>query len=254
MKRQPEIKRDRDIEALRVAGRIARLALDGARAMVRPGVSTADIDAEVERIIRAHGATPEFKGYHGYPASSCISVNEQVVHGIPGPRRLKEGDIVGIDVGARIQGFVGDNAATIPVGKVRPEAQRLIDTTRECLELAIAQCVPGKRLSDIGRAVQSHAEARGYGVVRDYAGHGIGRQMHEEPNVPNYVDEHTVHYDRILEPGLCIAIEPMLNLGGRETRVLSDKWTVVTKDGSLSAHWEDSVAVTKDGPLILTRA
>ena len=248
------LKSPREIETLRAAGRIARLALDGARALVRPGISTADIDAEVERIIRSHGATPEFKGYHGYPASSCISVNDQVVHGIPGARRLKEGDIVGIDVGARFKGYVGDNAATIPVGKVKPEAQRLIDTTRECLELALAQCVPGKRLSDIGRAVQEHAEARGYSLVRDYAGHGIGTKMHEDPQVPNYVDAATLKRDMVLKEGLCIAIEPMLNVGGPEVRVLNDEWTVVTQDGSLSAHWEDAVAVTKDGPLVLTRA
>jgi len=248
------LKSPREIETLRAAGRIARLALDGARALVRPGISTADIDAEVERIIRSHGATPEFKGYHGYPASSCISVNDQVVHGIPGARRLKEGDIVGIDVGARFKGYVGDNAATIPVGKVKPEAQRLIDTTRECLELALAQCVPGKRLSDIGRAVQAHAEARGYSLVRDYAGHGIGTKMHEDPQVPNYVDAATLKRDMVLKEGLCIAIEPMLNAGGPEVRVLDDDWTVVTQDGSLSAHWEDAVAVTKDGPLVLTRA
>lgn len=248
------IKSPREIEALREAGRIARLALDGARLLVKPGISTLEVDAEVERIIRAHGATPEFKGYHGYPASSCISVNDQVVHGIPGSRRLKEGDIVGIDVGARFKGYVGDNAATIPVGKVKPEAQLLVDTTRECLERALEQCVPGHRLSDIGRAVQSHAESRGFSLVRDYAGHGIGTKMHEDPQVPNYVDAATLRRDMVLKVGLCIAIEPMLNAGGPEVRVLDDDWTVVTQDGSLSAHWEDAVAVTKDGPLILTRA
>ncbi len=248
------IKSPREIEALREAGRIARLALDGARLLVKPGISTLEVDAEVERITRAHGATPEFKGYHGYPASSCISVNDQVVHGIPGSRRLKEGDIVGIDVGARFKGYVGDNAATIPVGKVKPEAQLLVDTTRECLERALEQCVPGHRLSDIGRAVQSHAESRGFSLVRDYAGHGIGTKMHEDPQVPNYVDAATLRRDMVLKVGLCIAIEPMLNAGGPEVRVLDDDWTVVTQDGSLSAHWEDAVAVTKDGPLILTRA
>lgn len=248
------LKSPREIDLLREAGRIARLALDAARAMVRPGVTTSEIDLEVERVIRAHGATPEFKGYHGYPASSCISVNEQVVHGIPGARRLKDGDIVGIDVGARIRGYVGDNAATIPVGKVTPAAQRLVDTTRECLELALAECVPGKRLSDIGRAVQTHAEARGYALVRDYAGHGIGTRMHEDPQVPNYVDPVTLRRDLVLKEGLCLAIEPMLNAGTAEVYTLDDDWTVVTKDGALSAHWEDAVAVTKDGPRVLTRA
>jgi methionyl aminopeptidase len=248
------LKSPREIELLRDAGRIARLALDAAKAMVRPGVTTAEIDVEVERVIRSHGATPEFKGYHGYPASSCISVNDEVVHGIPGGRRLRSGDIVGIDVGARIRNFVGDNAATVPVGTVTPEALRLVETTRECLERAVRECVPGRRLSDIGRAVQEHAEAGGYSLVREYAGHGIGTRMHEDPQVPNYVDAATLKRDMVLKEGLCLAIEPMLNLGGPEVRVLEDDWTVVTKDGSWSAHWEDSVAVTKDGPVVLTRA
>jgi methionyl aminopeptidase len=248
------LKSPREIDCLREAGRIARVALDAAKAMVAPGVRTSDIDAEVERVIRAHGATPEFKGYRGYPASSCISVNEEVVHGIPGDRRLEAGDIVGIDVGARFRNFVGDNAATVPVGEVSDSARRLVDTTRECLELAVAECVPGRRLSDIGRAVQRHAEARGYSLVREYAGHGIGTRMHEEPQVPNYVDAATLRRDVVLQEGMCLAIEPMLNIGGAEVFVLDDDWTVVTKDGSLSAHWEDSVAVTKSGPLVLTRA
>ena len=248
------LKSPREIALLREAGRIARVALDAAVAMVRPGVATAEIDAEVERVIRSHGATPEFKGYHGYPASSCISVNDQVVHGIPGSRRLADGDIVGIDVGARYKGFVGDNAATVPVGRVDAKAKQLIDTTRECLERGVEQCVPGRRLSDIGRAVQGHAEARGFSLVRDYAGHGIGTKMHEDPQVPNYVDTATLRRDLVLKEGLCLAIEPMLNAGGPEVRVLDDDWTVVTRDGSLSAHWEDSIAITKDGPLVLTRA
>lgn len=246
-------KSPREVEVMREAGRIARLALDAACAMARPGTLTRDIDAEVERVIRAHGATPEFKGYHGFPASSCISVNDEVVHGIPGARRLREGDIVGIDVGARYGGYVGDNAATVCVGKVSAEAQRLVDTTRECLEAAVAACVPGRKLSDIGRAVQSIAEARGYALVREYAGHGIGTRMHEDPSVPNYVDASTLRRDVVLREGLCIAIEPMLNVGGAAVRTLDDDWTVVTQDGSLSAHWEDTVAVTKDGPRVLTR-
>ncbi len=244
----------REVETMREAGRIARVALDAACAMAKAGVTTAEIDAEVERVIRANGATPEFKGYHGYPASSCISVNEQVVHGIPGPRRLKDGDVVGIDVGARIRGYVGDNAASVCVGRSTADARRLVDTTRECLERGIRECVPGKRLSDIGRAVQSHAESRGYSLVREYAGHGIGTRMHEDPQVPNYVDDATLKRDVVLREGLCLAIEPMLNVGGASVYTLDDDWTVVTKDGSLSAHWEDTVAVTKDGPVVLTRA
>jgi methionyl aminopeptidase len=248
------LKSRREIDLLREAGRIARVALDAAVAMAKPGVTTSEIDVEVERVIRSHGATPEFKGYHGYPASSCISVNDEVVHGIPGGRRLEAGDIVGIDVGARLKGFVGDNAATVPVGKVAAKAQRLVDTTRECLEAAVKECVPGRRLSDIGRVVQTIAESRGFSLVRDYAGHGIGTRMHEDPQVPNYVDAATMKRDVVLKEGLCIAIEPMLNAGGPEVRTLDDGWTVVTEDGSLSAHWEDSVAITKDGPLVLTRA
>jgi methionyl aminopeptidase len=248
------LKSKREIDLLREAGRIARVALDAAVAMAKPGVTTAEIDLEVERVIKSFGAVPEFKGYHGYPASSCISVNDEVVHGIPGGRRLEAGDIVGIDVGARFKGFVGDNAATVPIGKVAPKAQRLVDTTRECLEAAVKECLPGRRLSDIGRAVQTIAESRGYSLVRDYAGHGIGTRMHEDPQVPNYVDAATMKRDVVLKEGLCIAIEPMLNAGGPEVRTLKDGWTVVTEDGSLSAHWEDSVAVTKDGPLVLTRA
>lgn len=247
-------KSPREIDVMREAGRVARLALDAACALVRPGVSTAEIDAEVERVIRAHGATPEFKGYHGYPASTCISVNDQVVHGIPGTRRLKDGDVVGIDVGARLKGYVGDNAATVCVGKVGEKARLLVDTTRECLERAVRECVPGRRLSDIGRAVQAHAEARGFSLVREYAGHGIGTRMHEDPQVPNYVDDATLRRDLVLREGLCIAIEPMLNAGRADVYTLDDDWTVVTKDGSLSAHWEDTVAVTKDGPVVLTRA
>ena len=248
------IKSPREIDLMREAGRVARIALDAARAMVRPGISTREIDVEVERVIREHGAAPEFKGYHGFPASSCISVNEEVVHGIPGGKRLRDGDIVGIDVGARLKGFVGDNAATIAVGKPSAKALKLVETTRECLEAGVRECVPGKRLSDIGRAVQTIAEARGYSLVRDYAGHGIGTRMHEDPQVPNYVDAATLKHDLVLKEGLCIAIEPMLNIGGPEVRTLEDGWTVVTEDGSLSAHWEDSVAVTKDGPVVLTRA
>jgi methionyl aminopeptidase len=248
LKTRPEIAR------LREAGRVARIALDAAIAAVRPGVRTSDVDAEAERVILAHGATPEFKGYHGYPASTCISVNDEVVHGIPGSRVIREGDLVSIDVGARLEGYVGDNAATVPVGAVAPRAKQVCDTARECLEKAVKECRPGKRLSDIGRAVQRHAEARGFSVVRDYAGHGIGVRMHEDPTVHNYVDASVLRRDRVLEPGLCIAIEPMVTAGRPGVRTLPDEWTVVTIDGSVAAHWEDVVAVTEDGPLVLTRA
>jgi methionyl aminopeptidase len=247
------VKSRKEIGYLREAGRAARLALDAALGAVKPGVTTADVDEVTERTIRALGATPEFKGYRGYPASICISVNEEVVHGIPGRRVIREGDVVSVDVGARLHGWVGDNAATVIVGPAAPEADRLSGVGRECLERAIEQCVPGKRLSDIGRAVQGHAESRGFGVVRDLTGHGIGSKMHEEPHVYNYVDAETLRHDRVLEEGMCLAIEPMLVAGRVAVKTLADGWTVVTKDGSLAVHWEDVVAVTADGPVVLTR-
>ncbi|MCE9636130.1 MAG: type I methionyl aminopeptidase [Planctomycetes bacterium] len=246
------IKSDVEFEAMRRAGRVVAEVLTWASANVRPGMTLAEIDAEVERIIRSRGATPEFKGYRGFPASSCLSVNEQVVHGIPSRRRLVEGDIVGCDVGARLDGFVGDAAVTIPVGKVSKEAQRLIDTCRECLDRAVLVCAPGARLSQIGEAVQSHAEARGYTLVREYAGHGIGRKMHEEPSVPNYVDADVRRHDLGLKPGMAICIEPMVNQGLADVRVLEDGWTVVTRDGKLSAHFEHTVAIRGSGAEVLT--
>ena len=209
---------------MRRAGASSALVHAWMRENVRPGITTGDIDRAAEAIIRDNGATPEFKGYHGFPASICSSVNEEVVHGIPGDRRLNEGDIVGLDVGARIDGFVGDAALSLPVGEVDAEARRLLDTTRECLELAVAVCGPGVRLSAIGAAVQRHAEKRGYSLVREYAGHGIGRRMHEEPSVPNYVDPAMRHRDVVLRPGMAICIEPMVNVGDREVRVLDDGW------------------------------
>jgi methionyl aminopeptidase len=247
------IKSDEEFRAMREAGRIVAEVLAWARENVKAGMSTADIDAEAERIIRSRGATPEFKGYRGFPASICASVNDEVVHGIPSPRRkLKAGDVIGVDVGARWGGFVGDAAITLPIGKISKEAQRLVDTCRECLELAIAATGPGVRLSAIGAAVQSHAESRGYTLVREYAGHGIGRHMHEEPSVPNYVDGRSRHRDHVLRPGMAICIEPMVNLGGADVRVLDDDWTVVTRDGSLSAHFEHTVAIKATGAEVMT--
>jgi len=246
------IKSDREFEAMRRAGRVVAEVLTWAGESIRPGMTLAEIDQEAERIIRSAGATPEFKGYRGFPASTCLSVNEAVVHGIPGRRRLTDGDIVGIDVGARIDGFVGDAAITVPVGTVSSEAHRLVDTCRECLERAVAVCGPGTRLSEIGKAVQEHAESRGYTLVREYAGHGIGRKMHEEPSVPNYVDADVRRRDLSLKPGMAICIEPMLNLGGPEVRVLDDGWTVVTRDGRLSAHFEHTVAIRETGAEVLT--
>jgi methionyl aminopeptidase len=246
------IKTDDEFRAMREAGRIVAEVLAWARENVRAGMTTADVDAEAERIIRARGATPEFKGYRGFPASICASVNEEVVHGIPGRRKLKSGDVVGIDVGARWGGFVGDAAITLGIGNVSTEAERLIETCRECLELAIGATGPGARLSAIGAAVQMHAESRGYTLVREYAGHGIGRHMHEEPSVPNYVDARSRHRDHVLRPGMAICIEPMVNQGGAEVRVLDDDWTVVTRDGSLSAHFEHTVAIRATGAEVMT--
>jgi methionyl aminopeptidase len=241
-----------EFRAMREAGRIVAEVLAWSRENVKAGMTTLDVDVEAERIIRAAGATPEFKGYRGFPASICASVNDEVVHGIPGKRKLKAGDVIGIDVGARWGGFVGDAAITLAIGKVTPEVQRLVDTCRECLDLAIAVTGPGVRLSAIGAAVQAHAESRGYTLVREYAGHGIGRHMHEEPSVPNYVDPRARHRDHVLRPGMAICIEPMVNQGGPEVRVLDDDWTVVTRDGSLSAHFEHTVAIRETGAEVLT--
>jgi len=246
------LKTDDEFRAMREAGRIVAEVLAWARENVKPGMTTLDVDAEAERFIRARGATPEFKGYRGFPASICASINEEVVHGIPGKRKLKSGDVIGIDVGARWGGFVGDAAITLALGAATKEAQRLVDTCRECLELAIAATGPGVRLSAIGAAVQTHAESRGYTLVREYAGHGIGRHMHEEPSVPNYVDARSRHRDHVLRPGMAICIEPMVNAGGPEVRVLDDDWTVVTRDGRLSAHFEHTVAIKSSGAEVMT--
>jgi methionyl aminopeptidase len=246
------IKTDEEFRAMREAGRIVAEVLGWARENVKAGMTTLDVDAEAERIIRSRGAVPEFKGYRGFPASICASINEEVVHGIPGKRKLKSGDVIGIDVGARWGGFVGDAAITLPIGSVTKEAQRLVDTCRECLDLAIAATGPGVRLSAIGAAVQTHAESRGYTLVREYAGHGIGRHMHEEPSVPNYVDPRSRHRDHVLRPGMAICIEPMVNAGGPEVSVLDDDWTVVTRDGRLSAHFEHTVAIKSGGAEVMT--
>lgn len=219
--------------------------------MIAPGVRTSEIDQAVENYIRSKGALPSFKGYYGYPASTCISVNEQVVHGIPGDRVLQPGDIVGIDIGAFLDGYHGDGARTFAVGDVSPEAHRLMQVTRECLEKAIEKAVPGNRVGDISAAVQQHAEANGYGVVRQLVGHGIGRALHEEPQVPNFGNP---GHGPKLRPGMVLAIEPMVNQGTHEVYTLADEWTVVTQDHGLSAHFEHTVAITEQGPMVLTVA
>jgi methionyl aminopeptidase len=219
------------------------------RAMIAPGVTTLELNTAAEKMIRDAGAIPTFVGYHGFPFAICASVNEEIVHGFSNERALKEGDILSIDMAATFDGFVGDTATTVPVGNVSDELKRLIKVTEECLERAIAACQPGNRLGDIGWAVQEHAEKFGYGIVRDYTGHGIGRSMHEAPSIPNYGRPGTKEKIRA---GYCFAIEPMLNIGTHETKTLSDGWTVVTGDGKPSAHAEHTIAVTAEGPEILT--
>jgi methionyl aminopeptidase len=239
-----------EIEIMREAGRISARALRLVGDAVRPGVTTAELDAIAEEAIRETGAQPAFKGYHGFPATLCTSVNDQIVHGIPSRKvTLSTGDILSVDVGAVFGGYYGDTARTFPVGDISDEAARLLAVTAASLDAGIAACVVGNRLFDIGAAVQAVAEADGFGVVREYVGHGIGRAMHEDPNVPNFG---TAGTGPRLEPGMIFAIEPMVNAGGHETEALADGWTVVTRDGSLSAHFEHTVVVTADGPMVLT--
>jgi methionyl aminopeptidase len=238
-----------EIEKMRAAGQIVARVLKRLSEMVEPGVTTRDLDLEAERMIRDAGAIPTFKGYHGYPASICASVNDEVVHGIPGNRRLREGDIIGIDCGATYQGYVGDAAVTVPVGNISDDIWKLIGATRRSLYAAIEKCRVGNRLGDVCSAVQAYVEPLGYSVVKNYCGHGIGRAMHEEPQVPNYGRAGT---GPILREGWVLAIEPMVNLGRDDVKVLPDGWTVITLDGRPSAHFEHTVAITQDGPQILT--
>ena len=242
--------RDRDeVEAIRAAAQVVARTLQLMRREVRAGVTTIELDRMAEDFIRSHGGRPSFKGYRGFPASICSSINDQVVHGIPGPRELREGDIVGIDVGVELEGYHGDAAWTFPVGEVSEEAQRLLKVTREALALGITQARPGGRIGDISHAVQTHVEAAGFSVVRELVGHGIGREMHEEPQVPNYGPPGR---GPRLMVGQVLAIEPMVNIGGAEVVTGSDGWTIATRDGSLSAHFEHTVAVGATGPVILS--
>ncbi len=243
------IKTPEEIEKMRAAGRLTAQARALAGSMIRPGVTTGEIDREVKRFIRSHGAKPSFLGYGGFPGSICASVNEVVIHGIPGNRRLEEGDIVSIDVGAYLHGFHGDCAATFPCGKVSPEAQKLMDVTRESFFQGIAQAKAGNRVRDIGAAVQQYVERFGYGVVRDFVGHGVGRQMHEPPEVPNYGP--AGHGPRLM-PGMVIAVEPMVCAGDWRVKVLEDNWTTVSVDNSLTAHYENTILITEGEPEILT--
>lgn len=238
-----------ELEIMREAGRVTALALRLVGEAVAPGVTTETLDRIAEDAIRSAGAVPAFKGYHDFPATICASLNDQVVHGIPGSSPLREGDILSVDVGAIVDGYYGDSAKTFAVGEVSDEAIALMDVTRRSLEAGIAACVPGMRLYDISAAIQRVAEEPGYGIVREYVGHGIGRAMHEEPQVPNFGP---AGRGPTLAAGMVFAIEPMINAGGAPVRSLDDGWTVVTEDGSLSAHFEHTVAVTEEGPRILT--
>ena len=245
------IKTARELSKMRDAGRISSRALRLAGEAVEPGVTTLEIDTVVRKYIEEQGAKPSFLGYGGFPGSACISINNEVIHGIPSKKRvLKKGDIVSIDIGAYFEGFHGDNAWTFPCGEVSVEAQAIMDVTRESLFEGIKQAKAGNRIGDIASAVQRYAEARSYSVVRDFVGHGVGAKLHEEPSVPNFG---TPGRGVRLLPGMTIAIEPMLNAGTHRVKVLADKWTTVTVDGRLSAHFEHSVAITPDGPVILTR-
>jgi len=247
-----QLKSAREIDLMAQGGKILGATVEHLRGVVQPGMTTGDLDAVAEEFIRSHdGAVPAFKGLYGFPGSICSSVNQEIVHGIPSKKRvLKDGDIVSLDVGVGYKGYFTDSATTVGVGTISPEAQRLLDVTQESLEAGIAAALPGNHIGDIGNAVQLVVEAAGFSVVRDLVGHGIGVEFHEEPQVPNYGKPKRREK---LVPGLTLAIEPMVNVGGPATRTLKDRWTIVTVDGSLSAHFEHTVAITETGNLVLTR-
>jgi methionyl aminopeptidase len=244
------LKSDREITLMRRGGHILADVVALIRDIAKPGMSTLEVDEEVEAFIRTQGALPAFKGYRGFPATVCISINDEVVHGIPSAhRRMKEGDIVGFDLGCIVDGYYADCAVTLPLGEIPPRVQELLDVTRESLELGIVECRPGRRLSDVSHAIQTHVERHGFSVVRAFVGHGIGRALHEEPQVPNFGDPGRGPQ---LRPGMVLALEPMVTMGSWEVRILDDGWTAVTKDGSLAAHFEHTIAVTESGPEVLT--
>ncbi len=252
-RRAVTIKSPREIALMREAGRIVARVHEAVREAIRPGISTAALDALAESVIRKHGAIPSFKGYHGFPATICASINEELVHGIPRPDRiLREGDIISIDVGAIYKGYHGDSAWTYAVGEIDEQARRLMEVTEQALFAGIKQARPGNRLMDYARAVQEYVESRGFHVVRLYTGHGIGRSMHEPPEILNYVNPAHPDIKRRFVAGMTLALEPMVIIGTWETYTLADGWTVVSADGSLSAHFEHTIAVTPEGPLILT--
>lgn len=242
-------KSTRELALMREAGRIVALTHARLKERIEPGLTTAELDSLANEIVTKHGATPSFLRYRGFPASVCVSINEQVVHGIPGPRVLEEGDMVSLDFGAIYQGYHGDAAITVGVGRISEEARQLIETTRGTLEAGIGQATAGNYLGDISWAIQDYSESRGFSVVRQYVGHGIGRNMHEDPQIPNYGQRGR---GILLKPGMTFALEPMVNVGTYLTRVLDDGWTVVTEDGELSAHFEHTIAITEGEPEILT--
>jgi len=245
-----ELKSPREIALMREAGHILADVIERLRRTVKSGISTLEVDEDVEAFIRSRSAVPAFKGYRGFPATVCVSLNDEIVHGIPSAhRRVKEGDIVGLDLGCIVDGYYADCALTLPVGEILPEVQRLLDVTRESLDRAIAECRPGRRLSDVSHAVQAHVETQGFSVVRAFVGHGIGRALHEDPQVPNFGEPGRGPQ---LRPGMVLAIEPMVTMGSWEVRILDDGWTAVTKDGSLAAHFEHTIAITERGPDVLT--
>ena len=244
-----ELKSEREIDLMREAGRMVSKVLEELEEFMVPGITTQELDEKAEKFIYALGGEPAFKGYRGYPASICASVNEEVVHGIPGRRVLKEGDIVGIDVGVRYQGYYGDSAVTFPIGSIDPESEKLLRVTYQALFRGIGVAVAGNRIGDIAAIVQQTAESNGYSVVRDFVGHGIGSQMHQDPQVPNFGEP---HQGILLKKGMVLAIEPMVNRGSYEVEVVKDGWTVVTKDHKRSCHFEHTVSITEDEPEILT--
>ena len=244
------LKSSREIALMRAGGRILAGVMQQLKTFVKPGISTLEIDREVESFILSRDAQPAFKGYRGFPATVCVSINEEVVHGIPSASRVvKEGDIIGLDLGCIVEGYYADAAFTQAVGEVPPRVQDLLDVTRESLYRGIAECRPGRRLGDLSHAVQQHVEAHGFSVVRAFVGHGIGTALHEDPQVPNFGEPGR---GPTLKPGMVLAIEPMVTMGSHEVRILSDRWTAVTEDGSLAAHFEHTVAITEAGPEILT--
>jgi methionyl aminopeptidase len=243
------LKTPHELGLMERAGSLLAQVVEELKEACREGVRTEELDRLADRRIRAGGARPGFLGYQGFPKSICVSINEEAVHGIPGRRRIKDGDLVSLDLGLVLDGFWADMGCTVMVGRVKPEAQRLVEVTHGCLDVAIEHAQPGHRLGDISAAVQEHAESAGFSVIRQFVGHGIGRNMHEDPQVPNFGASGT---GPLLKPGMVLAIEPMVNQGGAEVLVKPDGWTVVTQDGSLSAYFEHTVAITKDGPRVMT--